>query len=159
MHISKYANKDMKKIIMIIFFIGLGLGALAFTGWTIRQDISNKIFENENPSISENITQNEYKILNDMHCMTNTLIEAADGEKWGAKEMNMENIIDLKNRINKINMLEKDKLFAILQKWENNDFSNIVNDHNYVWLRLGGSVGKASKPNSNIVNGKYINFK
>lgn len=159
MLVSKHAHNDMKKIFMIVLFIVLVLGALAFTSRTIMQEMDNKILEKDNSPISENITQNEYKILDDMHYMSNTLIEAVDGEKWGTKEMNRENIIDLENRINNINILEKDKLLTILQSWKNNDFSDIVNDHNYVWSRLGGSVGKAFKPNNNIVDGKYKNFK
>jgi len=38
---------------------------------------------------------------------------------------------------------DKDVLLGILYRWKSNDFSQGVFDHNYVWNKLGGTLGKA----------------
>lgn len=40
----------------------------------------------------------------------------------------------------------KNMLLEILYRWKDGDFSQIVEDHNFIWERLGGTVGKAVKP-------------
>ena len=34
-------------------------------------------------------------------------------------------------------------MLEVLTRWENNDFSQAVEEHNYFWRKLGGTVGKA----------------
>jgi len=42
------------------------------------------------------------------------------------------------------NWEDKNKLIEILNRWKNNDFSMAVEDHNYIWAKLGGKDGKAT---------------
>ena len=35
-------------------------------------------------------------------------------------------------------------MLEVLTRWENNDFSNAVEEHNYFWKKLGGTIGKAT---------------
>lgn len=87
----------------------------------------------------------EYNIYDTMHRMANTKIEAVDGQVWGEIEITPELCDELINKINESNFdkSEKDRLIEILTRWKNGDFSNCVNEHNYVWKKLGGSVGRA----------------
>ncbi len=82
-------------------------------------------------------------ILNDIHHMSHNIVIA--DEKWGYKDLTLENI---ERTIEKVNAIEynaevKDKLLTILMNWQSGDFSRAHYDHNYVWQRLGGTVGKA----------------
>ena len=50
-----------------------------------------------------------------------------------------------------------DYLNKELNKWNNSDFSNGVKVHNYVWSKLGGTIGKAKSLNDVNVQ-KAINL-
>lgn len=73
-----------------------------------------------------------------VHQMSNNLIVASDGEKWGSQDVTLENI-DLG-----IEMLKKDDyIVEELNKWKEGDFKNSEEIHNYCWKILEGSKGKA----------------
>lgn len=90
-------------------------------------------------------TNVEYNIYDTMHRMANTKIEAIDGQVWGEIEITPELCNELIEKVNKSGFddSEKQKLIGILTRWKNGDFSNCVEEHNYVWKKLGGSVGRA----------------
>lgn len=87
----------------------------------------------------------EYEIYDTMHKMANTKIEAVDGEVWGEIQITVERCDILIDKVNQSNLKseEKNRLLEILNRWKNGDFSNCVEEHNYVWKKLGGTVGRA----------------
>jgi len=87
----------------------------------------------------------EEKILEVMHQMTHQKI-AADA-KWGAIPMttgNIEKINSIVSGSKKIRTAEvKNQLIKIITKWENGDYSEADQDHNYIWKLQKGTLGKA----------------
>lgn len=75
--------------------------------------------------------------------MSNTKIVAEDNQIWGMIEMNPEYIASLKSLIEKVDYTDRDYMLEVLTRWENDDFSQAVDEHNYFWRKLGGTVGKA----------------
>ena len=76
--------------------------------------------------------------------MSNTKINAEDNQIWGKIEITHEYISSLKNLIEKVDYADKDYMLEVLKRWENNDFTQAVEEHNYFWKKLGGTVGKAT---------------
>jgi len=77
-----------------------------------------------------------------MHEMANTKIVAEDGMIWGLQPMTKDRIIAVRTALKKNDPSHK-RLFEILDRWENKDFTQGVEDHNYLWKLLDGNVGKA----------------
>jgi Family of unknown function (DUF6241) len=84
--------------------------------------------------------ENIYDIL---HRMSNSKIIAEDNQIWGRLPMDSNDIATLKNLIEKVEYTDRDYLLEVISRWENNDFSQVVDEHNYFWKKLGGTVGKA----------------
>jgi hypothetical protein len=123
---------------------------------------SNNEIISENINVSDNIRKEEtipittietygkvfdvkiqahvYKL---MHEMANTLIIAEDEKIWGEIPITDEVIDKLIAAINESTFDDREKLLSILQRWKNKDFSQGVEDHNYVWKKLNGNIGKA----------------
>lgn len=83
-------------------------------------------------------------IYTDIHHMSHNVVIA--DEKWGYRDLTLENIDKLYNELDGIEGQDsiKEELYEILERWRNGDFSRAHHDHNYVWRRLGGTVGKAT---------------
>lgn len=75
--------------------------------------------------------------------MSNSKIIAEDNQIWGLLPMDSNDISTLKNLIEKVDYKDKDYLLEVLSRWKNNDFSQVVTEHNYFWKKLGGTIGKA----------------
>ncbi|WP_461206721.1 DUF6241 domain-containing protein [Clostridium sp. DL1XJH146] len=92
----------------------------------------------------KNITIREEKLLyEDIHRMANTLIIAEDGKIWGKDTITDEKCNTLIIEITASDYDDKERLLSILNRWKEDDFSEGVDDHNYVWNRLGGTIGRA----------------
>lgn len=74
-----------------------------------------------------------------VHQMSNNLIVAADGQKWGEQAVTLENI-DLGIEM----LVDNPYIVAELNKWKEGDFKNAIEVHNYCWEILEGDTGKAS---------------
>lgn len=87
-------------------------------------------------------------IYTDIHHMSHNVVIA--DEKWGYRDLTLENIDKLYNELDGIEGQDsiKEELYEILERWRNGDFSRAHHDHNYVWRRLGGTVGKATGVNT-----------
>ncbi|MBU3089132.1 hypothetical protein KPL42_11610 [Clostridium gasigenes] len=85
----------------------------------------------------------EERVYIRMHGMINTKINAEDGNTWGMIEITTEDCNKLIEVVNTNNYEDKEKLLAFLNSWKNKDFSNGVEQHNYIWEKLGGVEGKA----------------
>lgn len=153
-----------RKTIIIAIVIGLFVGAISMYKFKVLDmggGSSNSIQEiiemnkSELEKVSENITENtsRSKILSTMHEMANSLIVA--DTIWGEIEVTEEKIIEVMAQVSNsttINDREKERLLIILQKWKTEDYSSAVKDHNYLWGKLGGNVGKAKD-----LRGEYKN--
>lgn len=86
--------------------------------------------------------RSQKEIWDEIHKMANTKIVAE--EIWGTLEITAERVDGLILEITKSEYDDKEKLLEILARWKQGDFTRCVEDHNYVWEKLGGTVGKAT---------------
>ncbi|MDY3373959.1 MAG: DUF6241 domain-containing protein [Terrisporobacter othiniensis] len=112
----------------------------------------NKENNNEG-SNGKNIVYDEHGVVNFIHQMSNQIINPADGKKFGVIKITPQNIEIALNSIKNINNDEaRDYLNKALRKWQNGDFNNAVEVHNYVWHMLGGEIGIASSLDEEEIN-------
>ena len=105
------------------------------------KDKDNKTnIKNENTMVVAIDLKSYYEKI---HHMSNTIIIAEDGNIWGESEITLEAIEEIILKIEK----EDEYISNELSRWLELDFSNAVEVHNYVWSKLGGTVGKAEKLN------------
>ncbi len=103
----------------------------------LREDITQAKID-----LGINGTPSEQELIDILHKMTHQKVRAQ--KKWGFIQMTEVNLIAVKEVLEenpfhneKINMLE------MVNTWLNNEFSNIVADHNSLWGEKEGTVGKA----------------
>lgn len=147
-------NSKAKKAIIIIVILILSLSTVAIlwvNGYEIVNFALNKVSESNNEventeesigNTEENITTEVVDIntIYDMiHRMANTIIIAEDGNIWGKDEITQDSIDKALYQLNG----RDEYLDTELKKWKELDFSNGVEVHNYVWTKLGGTIGKA----------------
>jgi preprotein translocase subunit SecF len=144
-------------IIFIIVIIVIIVGTFGVNYLMDRK--SGKLVAKENQqeikSINEEMSQEESKELKSadyypeadvydiIHRMANTKIIAENNKIWGELPMKPEEIQNLKGIVEKVNYEDREQLLEILNRWETGDFSQADKDHNYVWEKLGGTIGKA----------------
>lgn len=122
-----------------------------------NNEVGNDDNQLDNDTDSKNsdkdIVYNEYEVVNFIHRMANTIINPADGKKFGVTEITPENISIALNSIGNINNDEaRNYLIKELTRWKKGDFSNGVEVHNYVWHMLDGQIGIASSLDDNEIN-------
>ncbi|WP_353893760.1 DUF6241 domain-containing protein [Proteinivorax hydrogeniformans] len=87
-------------------------------------------------------------IWNDIHHMSHVVIEA--DEKWGVKDLSLENINALILEMKVLNwdktdhsqqfiQRQEEEILDILYRWQSGDFSKADQDHNTVWRFQGGT--------------------
>lgn len=147
------SNFKYKKIIigLLVSIISLSIILVLWSnGYNIVNFLFNKLegkdkdnktnIKNENTMIVAIDLKSYYEKI---HHMSNTIIIAEDGNIWGESEITIEAIKEIILKIEK----EDEYISNELSKWLELDFSNAVEVHNYVWNKLGGTVGKAEKLN------------
>ncbi|MFQ6338140.1 PRK06770 family protein [Bacillus sp. AF62] len=103
----------------------------------------------EAPQISEG------EIISTMHKMVHQKVKSS--EKWGFVEMTKKEISNVKRDIeNSTGFQYKMKLFSIINRWEKGDFSQTVEEHNFLWNLQGGDTGKATERLSPEEEKQYI---
>ncbi|MBT2645132.1 hypothetical protein J7E52_00090 [Bacillus sp. ISL-34] len=90
--------------------------------------------------ISSNSAQDE--VIEVMHHMTHQKVISED--KWGAVEMNSENINAVYEIVKDSDFMLKDDLLRIVTGWKEGSFDNVAQDHNYFWKYQDGTVGRAT---------------
>lgn len=151
-----FKSKVFITIIVIIFIIAIGVFSFIiykqidsgnFDAKSNISDIKKIDKELSSEELSE-VKDSEYypieNIYDILHRMSNTKIIAEDNQIWGKIEMDPEYIASLKSLIEKVDYKDRDYMLEVLTRWENNDFSQAVEEHNYFWKKLGGTVGKAT---------------
>lgn len=146
-----------KTITIIVISIGLMIGAFFLINYIIDKLSGNLEAKQNLKSVSQEISKDtstelkpadyypESNIYDIMHRMTNSKIIAKDGQIWGRLSMDKDHIQTLKSTIEKIDYKDKDYLLETLSRWEKGDFSQCIEEHNYFWNKLGGTVGEAYK--------------
>jgi hypothetical protein len=87
-------------------------------------------------------SSSEEDIVEILHDMTHQKVRSE--EKWGFVQMTEVNFLAVKEVLQKNPAFNQNIDFlAILTDWLNNDFSNIVAEHNEIWEMKNGTVGKA----------------
>lgn len=146
----------LKKFIMILLVLIIFLSAVLLL-WSNGYEIINFTFNKvskiteqkdseDTQQIDENIAVTSVdlnQIYDKVHLMANTIIIAEDGQIWGKYEITKDDLVYIKNQL----LGNDDYLYNEVSKWLALDFSNSVEVHNYVWEKLGGTVGKAEKLN------------
>ena len=152
-------SSNGKKIVVILLVLIISLSTILVlwsNGYEIVNFAFNKVNEiGEEKEVEENkeIVENENTTatpvdLNEcyqrVHYMANTIIVA---NIWGESEMSRDAVTQLINDLKD----QDDYLSSELEKWLELDFSNGVEVHNYVWSKLGGTIGKAKDLNQEKV--------
>lgn len=154
------SNFNLKKFIVILLVLIISLSTILVlwsNGYEIVNFAFNKVNEiteekdaEEKPQVGEEIVATPVdlnEIYDKVHLMANTIIVAEDGEIWGTYQITKDDLSNVKNQV----LGNDDYLYNELSKWLELDFSNAVEVHNYVWEKLGGTVGKAEKLNDEKV--------
>lgn len=145
-------TKKMFSLCLVIIMLTISYGNII--NYTNNLEI-NKLYKyalQQNPGeLNLNLNQIDveesvYKIA---HKMTNGLIIA--DEIWGILPMNKEYINKLNVIVEHTSLENKSVLLEVLDKWKKCDFSSIVQEHNYFWMLLNGTMGKAYGENKNAV--------
>lgn len=118
----------------------------------------------ENP-FGDNIKKDgldEQQIRKYVHGMSHQKVETEGEEKWIFYEITEERIdwlIDALNEEN-IDINQDDKFFyqETLNRWKNNDFSQAVSEHNVIWEKDGGNIGKAIRLFTEEEEKDYVDF-
>ena len=151
-----FKSKVFITILVIIFIITIGTISFFIYQQINSGNLNAKSNISEIKKIDKELTSEESTEIKDseyypieniydiIHRMSNTKIIAEDNQIWGKLEITPENIASLKSLIEKINYDDKEYMLEVLTRWENNDFSQAVEEHNYFWKKLGGTVGKAT---------------
>lgn len=132
-------------VVAVIFVVA------TFNGWDYKEYLGSKPVVETAEAMSTKDNGKKYtrvEIINMMHDMANTLIIAEDNKIWNTVPITKESISKLLNMIKSSeDFNEKFTFTAIVQNWQKGDFTNIVNDHNTVWVLLDGTIGRANEAN------------
>lgn len=151
-----FKNKVFVTFLIIILVVIIGILGFIFYkesdsgNLKAKSNISEikKIDQELSEEESEEIKKDDYypieNIYDILHRMSNTKITAEDNQIWGKIEITSDSISSIKNLIEKVDYEDKEYMLEVLTRWENNDFSKAVEEHNYFWKKLGGTIGKAA---------------
>lgn len=139
--------KNIKKNSLItigVITLASIVGIISYTkGLMIVNKNMNKIVEHVNKGKDTTKDEHISHIFNTMHQIANSKIVAEDGLVWGEIQPTQAVVDGLIKDVNSTDYGDKNYLLEILNRWKNGDFSKCVEEHNYLWNKLGGEVGKA----------------
>lgn len=90
-------------------------------------------------------SMDEYVMQETIHYMTHGLVQA--NKKWGKIELTADRVERLRYvaELNSNTYNNGARYVTILEHWSEGDFSNAVEDHNFIWGLWNGTVGKATR--------------
>gem|GEM_PF-1503688 len=109
----------------------------------IKSGVTNKPVEIKQNDKSQVLSNKEISVYNRMHKMINTKIVAEDGKIWGEVEITSEGCNQLIKEVTQSGYYDKTTLLEFLNRWKNRNFASGVDEHNYLWNGLNGTIGKA----------------
>lgn len=130
-------------IMVLGVFIGYMVGTFLNPGSDDKQ-VKERTIVAKGEEIEDAVNA-EGVIIDSMHKMLHQKVIA--DKKIGFIALSSENIKKLRHMLEQSDkMLNKEKYAEILDRWEKGDFSQAVEEHNYMWERAGGeSAGKAKR--------------
>ncbi|MFD3447176.1 DUF6241 domain-containing protein [Microbacteriaceae bacterium 4G12] len=136
-------NRRKKFLLIAIIIVSITI----FSGYMIEKFLNRS---NQPKQVStefkgeeiDDVANSEGVIIDSMHKMLHQKVLAPEKKDFIA--MSPENIKKLIRILEESDKLtNRDEYLNILGKWEKGDFSQAVEEHNFVWQRAGGEVGKA----------------
>jgi hypothetical protein len=104
--------------------------------------IINADFLEEDTLMAEDV-KTERDVYDTIHMMANSKIIAGDGMIWGLRKITKNRVEQVQKAIQEHDITDP-RIVEMLNRWINQDFSQCVQDHNYIWeVYLNGQVGKA----------------
>lgn len=95
--------------------------------------------------VDEKDLNSKEKVYKMIHVMANTIIIAENDQIWGKKPITKDRVEAVMKAMEELDITDE-KLLGTLKRWEEQDYSEGVEDHNYVWRKyLDGTIGKAIK--------------
>ncbi|WP_430788017.1 DUF6241 domain-containing protein [Virgibacillus flavescens] len=97
----------------------------------------------------------DYMYQEYIHGMSHQKVEA--NKKWGFYEIHPSRITWLLKGLDKTELEHEETYRNILEKWNNENFSSVDDDHNVIWDLQNGSVGRATGILSAEEEQAYVN--
>ncbi|KAB2387632.1 DUF6241 domain-containing protein [Bacillus toyonensis] len=145
-------------ITMIVIAIGAVFGATKLLNYIEEEEslkAQNVTGQQGKKAKEEKQQASEDEIISTMHRMVHQKVKSS--EKWGFIEMTNKEIRSAKEAVeSSTNFKNKSKLLATLERWEKGDFSQTVEEHNFLWEIQGGDTGKATERLSPEEEKKYV---
>ncbi|KLA23135.1 MULTISPECIES: PRK06770 family protein [Bacillus] len=146
-------------ITMIVIAIGAVFGVTKLLNYIEEEEKSfktQKVMSQQDKKVAEEKPQfSEDEIISTMHRMVHQKVKSS--EKWGFIEMTTKEIVSAKKAVeSSTNFKYKSKLLATLERWEKGDFSQTVEEHNFLWEIQGGDTGKATERLSPEEEKQYV---
>lgn len=131
---------DLKKVFIMMVMISIVVNTSCSSKVKEIDDAKylNLMKETE---LSKVYVRAEEEVWEEMHQMANTKIKA--DEIWGEIEITEDRVNALIIEVLSSKYPDKKRLLTILYNWKKQEFSNAVEEHNYLWRKLGGTIGKA----------------
>ncbi|QGH33728.1 hypothetical protein GI584_06720 [Gracilibacillus salitolerans] len=117
-------------------------------------EVSEEDIEEEVQEVDTDNIQSEINFRDTLHHMTHQKVHAED--KWGAVEITDERIELMLETVKNSDFTHRDYYIEALTAWQNGDFSNAVEVHNYIWELKDGNVGRALRLYSEEEEQQYI---
>lgn len=95
-------------------------------------------------SVEEELPMNmlDYQVGQIIHHMSHQKVEAE--EKWGFLPLTAERVNRLIEVVENGDFENGNRYLSILNRWSNNDFTQVDKDHNTIWNMQAGNVGRAT---------------
>ncbi|WP_074533133.1 DUF6241 domain-containing protein [Bacillus paranthracis] len=146
-------------ITVIVIAIGAVFGVTKGINYIEEEEKSlkaQKVMGQQGKKAEEEKQQvSEAEIISTMHRMVHQKVKSS--EKWGFIEMTNKEIRGAKNVVESgTNFKYKSELLSTLERWEKGDFSQTVEEHNFLWEIQGGDTGKATERLSPEEEKQYV---
>lgn len=146
-------------ITVIVIAIGAVFGVTKGINYIEEEEKSlkaQKVIGQQGKKAEEEKQQvSEAEIISTMHRMVHQKVKSS--EKWGFIEMTNKEIRGAKNAVESgTNFKYKSELLSTLERWEKGDFSQTVEEHNFLWEIQGGDTGKATERLSPEEEKQYV---
>ena len=129
-----FLKKKIREVLVVLLVV-IFSGSAVYAAFETTQQNGAEILRFSDSHLEE------HEILEAMNYMTHQKIKADD--KWGYVLMDERNIETVKNGISNSDSDNKEILNSIIEKWENDDFSKVDQDHNIILDLQNGTIGKA----------------
>jgi hypothetical protein len=142
-------------VVAVVLMAAIFAGAYIWTDMRMKGDRAGTSQTNQESTQTPDASSgkvDEQDIVEEIHLMSNSLIQAEDNMVWGKDKVNKASIDKVIKMLDQAAVNTKTKkLREIVVRWQQGDFSQIVDDHNFVWDLLGGTVGRAKSADSEKV--------